>query len=109
MELIAEKTESGILLHKAVDVTDQERNPYEVYEKATIAFQKLKAQKGDIVVVNFPSNINRDQMAATAEMLGERSRELGVHILCTTAGITIEDLPEETLNKLGYFKRTNEV
>lgn len=86
-------------------MASEERNTYEVYEKATLAFEKLKAQKGDIIVVEFPSKINKRQMAATAELLGERSRELGVHILCVTQGITVRDLSEKTLNELGYYKQ----
>ena len=82
----------------------EERNPYELYENATIAFQKLKAQKGDVIVITFPENIDPRQLQAAAEMFSERSKEIGVHIICAAAGITVGNLPEAELNAAGYYR-----
>jgi hypothetical protein len=86
-------------------MSNEEQNPYDIYEKATIGFQKLKAGPGDIVVITFPENIDPRQMEAAALMFGERSKEMGIHIICTSQGITANDLSEAELNACGYYKK----
>lgn len=86
-------------------MSEEKKNPYEIYEKASISFQKLKAKPGDIVIIGFPENMDPRQLNAAAQMFGERSQEIGVHIICSVGNITVSDLPEAELNAAGYYKR----
>lgn len=79
---------------------------YKVYDKATLAFQKLKPRDGDIIVITFPDDIQPQQMQNFAEQLQPQIPD-DVTILCTRAGVTIDNLPESEMNKLGWYKFNN--
>lgn len=81
-------------------MTDKEGT---IYEKATIAFQKLDVQPGNIVVVHFPADIEHEQMNEVAQQL-RPALPPKVVVLCVRAGVTIEALSEVYMNKLGWFK-----
>lgn len=89
-------------------MADEERNPYEIYEKARTAMMKLEIKRGDVAVIYFPKDIDPLQMHAAAEHLGLAAEEMGATILCLRFGMTVEHLPEEEMNKLGWYRRDDE-
>ena len=81
---------------------------YEIYEKATIAFQKLKVESGDVIVISFPEDIDPQQLQAAAMMFAERSQEIGAHIICAANNITVNTLTEAELNAAGYYRKEDD-
>ena len=76
---------------------------YKIYDTATLAFQKLNPQDGDIIIINFPYDIHPEQMKLFAEQLKPQIPE-NVTILCTREGVTVNSFSEEEMNKLGWYK-----
>jgi len=76
---------------------------YRTYDKATLAFQKLDALPGDVIVITFPADILPEQMQSFAEQIQPNVPE-DVTILCTRSGVTVESFPEARMNELGWYK-----
>ena len=76
---------------------------YKTYDKATLAFQKLSVREGDVIVISFPADIEPAQMQLFAEQLQPNIPE-DVTILCTRGGVTIQNLPEAEMNKMGWHR-----
>ena len=74
----------------------------ETVTRADLMFSKLSAKDGDIIVVTFPQNVEMEQMAAFAHYM-EESIPDGVTVFCTKEGVTLEHLPKEQLNALGWY------
>lgn len=79
---------------------------YKTYDKATLAFQKLNPSEGDVIIITFPDDIHPQQMQLFAEQLQPQIPE-DVTILCTRAGVTIENFSEVEMNKMGWYKFNN--
>lgn len=84
----------------------QDQNPYEWYERATVAIQALRLSKGDAVVFHFPENIDPNQMEMVSELMRGAERDMGVSILCVRQGIKVEHFPKEIMNKAGWYQLT---
>ncbi len=78
-------------------------NGYKIYDKAELAFQKLDALAGDVIVITFPADIHPAQMQSFAEQIQPNVPD-DVTILCTRAGVTVESFPEAEMNKMGWYK-----
>ncbi len=76
---------------------------FKVYEKASLAFQKLEPNPGDIISVRFPDDIHPVQMEKFAEGLRAHLPE-DVVLLCLRAGTSIDKIPETEMNKHGWYK-----
>lgn len=74
-------------------------------DQATIAFQALRLNDGDIVVVNLPDNIAYEQMQQVAEMVSS-TLPAGVAALVLTDGITISKMSEDEMNAAGWQRIT---
>ncbi len=83
-------------------MTEKDPAQDKIYERADIAFKKLSAADGDIIVVTFPSNILMEQMQAFASYM-ESAIPTGVTVFCTKDGVTMDLLPKEQLNALGWY------
>ena len=78
-----------------------------IYDQATLAFQKLSPNEGDVVAVMFPNDIVHEQMVAVAEMLQPLTKEHGCSIVCLREGIQLHQIPEEKMNELGWFRKVH--
>jgi len=76
---------------------------HKIYDRASLAFQKLSPKDGDVIVISFPADIEPLQMQLFAEGLQPHIPK-GVTILCSRSGVTIQNLPEAEMNALGWYK-----
>ncbi len=76
---------------------------YEVYGTATLAFKKLSPSDGDVIVIKFPTDIHPEQMQLFCNNLAPEIPE-GVTVVGTSGGMEVENIPEDEMNKQGWFR-----
>lgn len=74
------------------------------YEQATIAFKKLGAKAGNIIVVTVPDDIATVQMQAAMEQLHKIGKDHDVTVMLVRAGTKIEELDEVKMAEHGWYK-----
>lgn len=76
-----------------------------VYEKVTVAFEKLKVEEGDTIIINFPTDMNPTQMHSVSMVFETLRDKYQCDIIGLTQGITIDCISEEDMNELGWYRR----
>jgi len=74
------------------------------YDAATLAFKKIDANAGDLVVIRFPDDIAHEQMQRVGYGLADYAAEKGIDILCLREGVSVEHVDEARMNELGWFR-----
>lgn len=76
-----------------------------IYEQATVAFEKLRVEEGDTILINFPTDMEPAQMHSVSMVFEELRNKYQCNIVGLTQGITIDCISEEDMNKLGWYRK----
>lgn len=83
--------------------------PEKFYDQARVAFQKLEPSEGDVIAITMPVDMAYEQVLATVTYLQEIAVEFGCSIVILSQGADVQILPEEEMNKLGWYRKPNKV
>lgn len=76
------------------------------YDQATIAFEKLRIEKGDVVIVNFPPDMSTEQVHSVQLAFDHLCDMYKCNVIMIGSGLTINAISEENMNKLGWYRGT---
>lgn len=77
-----------------------------IYDKARLAFQKLSPKSGDLIFIKFPDDIAHEQMSLFARGLQQHIPK-DVLVMCAHHGAEIEQISEEQMNRMGWYRKTH--
>ncbi len=78
------------------------------YEQATLTFEKLNITPGDVVIVNFPADMDPQQIHGVQLAFEELRRVHDCDVILLGSGMSIDAISEENMNKLGWYKGPKE-
>lgn len=74
---------------------------------------KIEPKKGDILLVRFEKNSNRqmlsEYMKTIKELLNKHNKYKGVGVIGVVGDISVEDISEKMMNQFGWFKKGREM
>ena len=73
------------------------------YKEIALEIQKLEPHLNDIIVISFRNDITAEHLANFADALKPHIPE-DVTILCTRGDISIDRIPEQKMNEMGWYK-----
>lgn len=76
-----------------------------IYEQATVAFERLRVEEGDTILINFPADMNPAQMHSVSIVFEALRDKYQCDIIGLTQGITVDCISEEDMNKLGWYRK----
>lgn len=74
------------------------------YEQAAVAFKRLNAKAGNIIVVTVPDDIATSQMQAAMEQLHKIGKEHECTVMVVRAGTSVEELSEAKMADYGWYR-----
>ncbi len=80
----------------------------EIVDRTRVMMKKLKTRDGDMVVVTFKQDVPDQQIVAFSEYMTESIPD-GVTVVCTKDTVTMDHLPKDLLNSLGWYNINDHV
>jgi len=78
------------------------------YDEARLIIQKLSPKEGDVIAINFPTDMAIQQIHSVVAYLNQVAEEFGCAIMCLGQGLTMEILTEEEMNRLGWYRKSDQ-
>lgn len=79
------------------------------YTQAKVAFLKLEPKEGDVIAITLPVDMAYEQVLSTVTYLQDVADEFGCNVVILSQGADVQIIPEEEMNKLGWYRKPRNV
>lgn len=75
-----------------------------IYESAKLTFTKLNLKPGNIVIIQFPHDIEPIQIYTTIECIRPLAEDFGVSLISLSNGIALSQVTEQEMKTNGWIR-----